>query len=305
MDIIANDIFSANILTGGSAGSLDDIDHNNIGDGDIAIVISAVDSKFYLYDYDASSAAAESSPDIINPDSHAGENGRWLLNEGIMSDLEITSGVLQLPNGTSIDELSIDGTLAGDSDDAVPTEKAVKTYVDTEAAFPAGMVTAFAHATAPSGWLECDGSSVLRASYADLFTAIGVIYGNVDGTHFNVPDYRGQFFRGWDHGAGVDPGAASRTDRGDGTLGDNVGTKQVGDVIDHAHDVTTTGAHTHTVSLPNSLNVSGEGWANMDTGSVAKTTSSDGDHTHVVDGGHITDNETRPINVNVMYCIKT
>jgi hypothetical protein len=32
--------------------------------------------------------------------------------------------------GTSINEISIDGTLADDSDDAVPTEKAVKTYVD-------------------------------------------------------------------------------------------------------------------------------------------------------------------------------
>ena len=31
-----------------------------------------------------------------------------------------------------INEFSTDGTLAGDSDDAVPTEKAVKTYVDTE-----------------------------------------------------------------------------------------------------------------------------------------------------------------------------
>ena len=37
---------------------------------------------------------------------------------------------LSLPNGTNINEFSTDGTLAGDSDDAVPTEKAVKTYVD-------------------------------------------------------------------------------------------------------------------------------------------------------------------------------
>jgi len=35
-----------------------------------------------------------------------------------------------LSTGTSVNEFSIDGTLAGDSDDAVPTEKAVKTYVD-------------------------------------------------------------------------------------------------------------------------------------------------------------------------------
>ena len=37
---------------------------------------------------------------------------------------------LQLPSGAVINEFSIDGTLAGNSDSAVPSEKAVKTYVD-------------------------------------------------------------------------------------------------------------------------------------------------------------------------------
>ncbi len=41
-------------------------------------------------------------------------------------------GEVFLSNGTGINEFSIDGTLAGDSDDAVPTEKAVKTYVDAQ-----------------------------------------------------------------------------------------------------------------------------------------------------------------------------
>jgi len=45
------------------------------------------------------------------------------------ADLDI-AGTLILLNGTSINEFSTDGTLAGDSDDAVPTEKAVKAYVD-------------------------------------------------------------------------------------------------------------------------------------------------------------------------------
>lgn len=42
------------------------------------------------------------------------------------------TGFTSLTLGTSINEFSIDGTLAGNSDDAVPTEKAVKTYVDAE-----------------------------------------------------------------------------------------------------------------------------------------------------------------------------
>jgi hypothetical protein len=37
---------------------------------------------------------------------------------------------LELPSGTAVSEFSIDSTLTGNSDDAVPTEKAVKGYVD-------------------------------------------------------------------------------------------------------------------------------------------------------------------------------
>lgn len=40
------------------------------------------------------------------------------------------TGKAHLGAGTGINEFSIDGALAGNSDDAVPTEKAVKTYVD-------------------------------------------------------------------------------------------------------------------------------------------------------------------------------
>ncbi|MCA9484413.1 MAG: hypothetical protein KC553_11830 [Nitrospina sp.] len=42
----------------------------------------------------------------------------------------IDSNGLTLSSGTNANEFSTDGTLAGDSDNAVPTEKAVKTYVD-------------------------------------------------------------------------------------------------------------------------------------------------------------------------------
>ncbi len=41
------------------------------------------------------------------------------------------TGDITLGSGTNVNEFSIDGTLAGDSDDAVPTEKAVKTYADS------------------------------------------------------------------------------------------------------------------------------------------------------------------------------
>lgn len=42
--------------------------------------------------------------------------------------------------------------------------------------------------TAAPGELACSGNSVLRASYPDLFTAIGTTWGSVDGTHFTLPN---------------------------------------------------------------------------------------------------------------------
>lgn len=40
-----------------------------------------------------------------------------------------SNGTIEGASGTAINEFSTDGTLAGDSDDAIPTEKAVKTYI--------------------------------------------------------------------------------------------------------------------------------------------------------------------------------
>jgi microcystin-dependent protein len=73
----------------------------------------------------------------------------------------------------------------------------------------AGMVAFFAMNTAPSGWLDADGSAVSRTTYAALFAAIGTTFGSGDGsTTFNLPDMRGEFPRGWDDGRGVDSGRA-------------------------------------------------------------------------------------------------
>jgi len=60
-------------------------------------------------------------------------DGTTTLGGSLLVDASITqtTGTLTLVNGTGINEFSIDGTLVGNSDDAVPTEKAVKTYVDT------------------------------------------------------------------------------------------------------------------------------------------------------------------------------
>jgi microcystin-dependent protein len=202
---------------------------------------------------------------------------------GLASGALTVRGTLGLLNGTTINEFSIDGTLAGNSDDAVPTEKAVKTYVDGAGGVPVGAVIAVADDAVPTGYLECDSSAVSRTTYSDLFDKIGVMYGNGDGsTTFNLPDYRGKFLRGMDNGAGNDPDAAGRTDRGDSTTGDNVGTQQ-----DHQLD-----EHRHLCDIGS--NTGGYGYFLR-----AVTNQTPDKYTNYYGG-----NETRPININVIYCIK-
>lgn len=68
---------------------------------------------------------------------------------------------------------------------------------------PAGNVVMTARATAPGGWLLCEGQAVSRTVFAVLFSAIGVQYGGGDGsTTFNIPDMRGRVPTGRDAGQG-------------------------------------------------------------------------------------------------------
>ena len=81
-----------------------------------------------------------------------------------------------------------------------------KRLVSNEEAVPAGAVQYYAMTSPPTGWIVCDGSLVLRSTYAALWSAIGTTFGAGDGTTtFGVPDLRGKFIRGFDDGAGVDP----------------------------------------------------------------------------------------------------
>ena len=156
-------------------------------------------------------------------------------------------------------------------------------WADLGGGIPAGTINTYAGSTAPSGWLEANGAAISRTTYAVLYAAIGNSFGPGDGsTTFNLPDLRGVFVRGWDHGAGRDPDAASRTALlSGGATGNNVGSYQADEFK----------SHTHTIRwMPN------EGAAGNNKhafeGAYPYTTS--------VAGG----NETRPKNVYLMYIVK-
>jgi len=60
---------------------------------------------------------------------------------------------------------------------------------------PVGSVQAFAGATAPTGWLLCDGTEYNQSAYTALFAVIGQTYGGAAGK-FRVPDMGGRVIVG-------------------------------------------------------------------------------------------------------------
>lgn len=60
----------------------------------------------------------------------------------------------------------------------------------------AGFIQQYGGTTDPTGYMICDGRSLSRTAYPELFANIGTAYGSVDVNSFNIPDLRGQFTRG-------------------------------------------------------------------------------------------------------------
>lgn len=76
--------------------------------------------------------------------------------------------------------------------------------------FPTGGIMMFPSASIPSGWLECNGEVLSINNYTNLYNIVGQNYKTLStfntNNSFQIPDLRGEFIRGWDHGKGVDNG---------------------------------------------------------------------------------------------------
>lgn len=111
-------------------------------------------------------------------------------------------GLLSLAGGTLTGDLSVpdeayDAT-AWNGNLEVPTKNAIRDKLEALTSVPAGTIIDFAGASAPSGYLECPlvATNISRTTYADLFAAIGTLWGAGDGsTTFGMPyfpqDYAG------------------------------------------------------------------------------------------------------------------
>jgi phage-related tail fiber protein len=164
---------------------------------------------------------------------------------------------------------------------------------------PTGAVLVFAGASAPGGFLLCDGSPVSRTTYAALFAAIGSAHGSGDGsTTFNLPDYRGRFIRGVDSTAGRDPDKASRTAM---ATGGNTG-NAVGSVQTQATAPNGLRDQGHSHGLSNNVGLNARPNGSGDQGWFPTTNAP----LSVSQGNAslVGDNETRPINAYANFIIK-
>lgn len=125
---------------------------------------------------------------------------------------------------------------------------------------PTGIIRAYAGATAPDGYLLCDGASYLRADYQALFDIIGTAFGAADGTHFNVPDARGRTL------VGKNTGVAAFN-----AVGNTGGSKSID--LSHTH---TANPHTHSGSGTSSAS------GGNNPGTSSSTNVANASHTHTV-----------------------
>jgi microcystin-dependent protein len=139
-----------------------------------------------------------------------------------------------------------DGATKSYTDSAIST--AVAAGLATVSSVITGSIQLWPTASAPTGYLLCNGSAVSRTTYAGLFTAIGTTFGSGDGsTTFNLPNYADRF------PIGIGTIAA--------TVGTTGGTKDA-IVVSHTHTATVTDpGHFHSVNAggtaSNSLNSGG------------------------------------------------
>lgn len=75
-------------------------------------------------------------------------------------------------------------------------------FVNAVSPNPVGSLQAYAGASAPTGWLLCDGTSYSTSAYPELYSVLGYTYGG-SGANFNVPDLRGRMPMGAGTGAGL------------------------------------------------------------------------------------------------------
>ena len=180
-------------------------------------------------------------------------------------------------------------TLAGFGIKDSYTKAEVEALIAKASALPVGSIVAFPVDTPPPGFLELDNSVKSSATYPDLSAYLGGKFnkGDEGAGNFRLPETRGEFLRGWDHGRGVDEGREIGTPQLDAmqrltggiSAADSTGLAQV---VNGVYSGSKSGVAKATTAAADAYtNV------NFDNARQARTAS-----------------ENRPRNIAVMWCIK-
>lgn len=177
------------------------------------------------------------------------------------------------------------------------------------AAAPTGAVLMWTTASAPTGYLLCNGAGVSRATYATLFALIGTTYGSGDGsTTFNLPDFRDRF----PVGAGSTYAANASGGSKDAITVSHTHTASA--TLDaHTHTVASTGAVTAALTADNymsAFNLSqysgGTGGGTATAATLGKTSSASGGGTVTINSsGSSGTNANLPPYRGIYFIIKT
>lgn len=143
-------------MTGGGDGALDAIDGLNLRDGDKALVFTS--GNLYAYNLDDDSAAAESSPTTISPDSNAGDK-RWVRTT-------ICSSVANATTVTDAETVTTDTTVT--AADNVEEATTVTTVTNATTVQSATTVTS---STTTNQYL---GTFVNLASYSTIISTTAI-----------------------------------------------------------------------------------------------------------------------------------
>ena len=104
---------------------------------------------------------------------------------------------------------------------------------------PIGIILPFSDDTIPEGYMLCDGRAISRTTYSSLFSIIGTIYGEGDGsTTFNIPNLKGRV-----------PVGQDTSDSDFDTLGE-IGGEKV-----HTLTVNEIPSHNHNIGWSNTTNL--------------------------------------------------
>lgn len=142
---------------------------------------------------------------------------------------------------------------------------------------PPGTIIAYASPTPPSGYLALNNAKYKKTTYPELYAVLGDRFKTTAAAdEFNVPEGRAEFLRGFDAGRGIDPGRL-------------FGSHQIDTFKKHSHKVKE--GHRLPQWPGGDMLASGDDY----TQGIAYKSTTD----------ETGDNETRPRNLSVLFCIKT